>query len=216
MKFSLMKDSLNAGLNSHYKASSYKKKKHKKTKAFRKSLQKEPTVNRCLLILNLKPIQIIGQRKALYRQRIPESSGARKETVDIDIFVTSRNSDRKIVQSIRITGRPTTRKKKVEPVPMNIYQSNTYRKDFSWLHFDDEPRVQERQQVKDPQSCLSVFVVYLTIPSSNQRHQPRRDNSIPCIAVWQIKKETEQPQEKETSQNESRLQFFWRQFQQQR
>ena len=36
----------------------------------------------------------------------------------------------------------------VEPVQKNIYQSNTYRKDLSWLHFDDEPRVQEMQQVK--------------------------------------------------------------------
>ena len=36
----------------------------------------------------------------------------------------------------------------VEPVQMNIYQSNNYRKDFSWLHFGNEPRVQERQ-VKD-------------------------------------------------------------------
>ena len=32
-----------------------------------------------------------------------------------------------------------------EPVQMNIYQSNTYKKDLNWLHFDDEPRVQERQ-----------------------------------------------------------------------
>ena len=32
----------------------------------------------------------------------------------------------------------------VEPVQKNIYQSNTYRTDLSWLHFDNEPRVQER------------------------------------------------------------------------
>ena len=37
----------------------------------------------------------------------------------------------------------------VEPVQMNMYQSNTYRKDLSWLNVDDESRVQERQQVKD-------------------------------------------------------------------
>ena len=49
----------------------------------------------------------------------------------------------------------------VEPVQMNIYQSNTYRKDLSWPHFDDEPRVQEKQQVKDQQSCISVFVLHL-------------------------------------------------------
>ena len=48
----------------------------------------------------LKAIQIIGQRKAFYRLRIPESSCTRKETVDIDILVTFRNGDRKIMQSI--------------------------------------------------------------------------------------------------------------------
>ena len=39
-------------------------------------------------------------------------------------------------------------KKEVEPVESvlkNIYQSNTYRNDLSWPHFDDEPRVQEKQ-----------------------------------------------------------------------
>ena len=41
--------------------------------------------------------------KAFYRQRIPESSCARKETVDKDILVTFKNGDRKIMRSIRIT-----------------------------------------------------------------------------------------------------------------
>ena len=31
---------------------------------------------------------------------------------------------------------------------MNIYQSNSYRENLSWLHFDDQPRFQETQQVK--------------------------------------------------------------------
>ena len=60
----------------------------------------------------LKATQMIGQRKAFYRQRIPEFSHARKETVDIDICVTSRNDDKKIMQSIRITSRPPSRKRK--------------------------------------------------------------------------------------------------------
>ena len=47
----------------------------------------------------LKATKIIAQRKAFYRQRIPGSSCARRETVDIDILVTSRNGDRKIMQS---------------------------------------------------------------------------------------------------------------------
>ena len=50
-------DSLQARLNSHYEARSYKKKKHKKIKIHRKSLYKEPTVNRCLLIIDLKPLR---------------------------------------------------------------------------------------------------------------------------------------------------------------
>ena len=60
--------------------------------------------------------------------------------------------------------------KKAEPtesVQMNIHQSNTYRKELSWLHFHDELRAQERQQVKDQQSYISIFVVYLKIPSSS-------------------------------------------------
>ena len=50
--------------------------------------------------------------KALSRHRIPESSCMRKETVDIDILVTSRNSDRKIMHSIRIMSRPPLRMRK--------------------------------------------------------------------------------------------------------
>ena len=40
--------------------------------------------------------------KAFYRQRTPESDYARKENVDIDILITSRRSDIKIIQHIRI------------------------------------------------------------------------------------------------------------------
>ena len=58
----------------------------------------------------LKATKLIGQRKAFYRHRIPVFSCVREETVDIDILVTSRNGDRKIMQSIRITSRPPSRK----------------------------------------------------------------------------------------------------------
>ena len=44
-----------------------------------------------------KATKIISQRKAFYRQIIPESSYAKKETVNTDILVTSRNGDRKIM-----------------------------------------------------------------------------------------------------------------------
>ena len=58
----------------------------------------------------LKATKIIGQRKAFYRQKIPEPSCARKETVDIDILLTFRNGDRKIMQYIRIISRPPREK----------------------------------------------------------------------------------------------------------
>ena len=101
--------SLHVRLNSHYKAWSYKK-KDKKINAYRKSLYKEPRVNRCLLILDLKPFRPQVKGKDSIGREF-ESSCTRKETVDIDILATSRNSDRKIMQSIRLTSRSPTRKR---------------------------------------------------------------------------------------------------------
>ena len=60
-----------------------------------------------------KATKIIGQRKAFYRYGIPEFSCARKETVDVDILLTSTNGDRKVMQSIRITSRYPSRKRKL-------------------------------------------------------------------------------------------------------
>ena len=39
--------------------------------------------------------------------------------------------------------------------------------DFNWIRFNDEPRAQERQQLKDQQSCISIFVASPTVPISN-------------------------------------------------
>ena len=59
-----------------------------------------------------KEPEIISQGKAFYRQRIPESSYVRKETVDIGILVKSRNGDRRIMSSILIASRPPLRMRK--------------------------------------------------------------------------------------------------------
>ena len=56
--------------------------------------------------------EIMGQKKTFYKQIIPESTCARKETANTDILVTSRNGDRKIMRSIRITSKASSRKKK--------------------------------------------------------------------------------------------------------
>ena len=134
----------------------------------------------------LRAIWIIRQRKAIYRHRIPVSSCARKETVDIDILATSKNGDRKITQSIRITSRPPSRKKKWNQLSQ-FWRTSTKVipiEDLSWPHFDDEPRVQEKQQVKDQQPSIFSFIACLTLPSSNWGHQPRRDNSTPYMGTW--------------------------------
>ena len=44
-----------------------------------------------------KATYIISQKKVFYRQRTPESSCVRKETIDIDILARSTNGDRKIM-----------------------------------------------------------------------------------------------------------------------
>ena len=50
---------------------------------------------------------------------------------------------------------------------MNIIEINTYKKDVGWLHFNDEPWVQDKKQVKNQHSYISVFVAYLTFPNSS-------------------------------------------------
>ena len=56
-------------------------------------------------------------------------------------------------QAIYQTNEKTSLEKKkveqVESVFKNIYQSNTYKKDFGWPHFGNEPTVQDKQQVKE-------------------------------------------------------------------
>ena len=97
-----------ARLNSHYEAWSYKKKKHKKIKAYGKSVQKEPTVKRCLLILHLKPLRLLVKRKhSIGRTFYSLAVRGRKLLTQ-----TYRNGNRKIMQSIRITSRPPSRKRK--------------------------------------------------------------------------------------------------------
>ena len=54
-----------------------------------------------------------------------------KETVDKEIFLTSKNGDRKIMEFIGLTSRPPPRIREwdqFEPVQMNTYQSNKFKK----------------------------------------------------------------------------------------
>ena len=60
----------------------------------------------------------------------------------------------------------------VQPVQINIYPSNTYRDDLYWPYFDDEPRFQVRQQMRDQQSYMRVSLPYLTYPSNIRSTSP--------------------------------------------
>ena len=60
----------------------------------------------------LTATKVIGQKKAFYRQKTPDSSCARKNTVDIGILITSGNVDRKAIQSIKIMSRPPSTMRK--------------------------------------------------------------------------------------------------------
>ena len=102
----------------------------------------------------LTAIQIISKRKAFCSQRILESSCGRKETVVINILI------RKIIQTVIMSENEEV--EPLQPVQVSIYQSNIFRKDIHWLHFEHEPRVQERQQLKDQQSYISVSGVYVS------------------------------------------------------
>ena len=113
-------DLIHARLNTHCKLCSYRKKN--KMKNMQKSCL-ERTQRR--VSINYKPtfIQIIGQRKAFYRQGIPQFSCTRKKTVDIDILITSRNSDRKIMEPIRVNSGPLTRIRKWNQFTQFRYES---------------------------------------------------------------------------------------------
>ena len=62
-------------------------------------------------------INQLGQKKAFYRQRIPEFGFAKKEIVEINILITYSNGD-KLIQTVkshtnfRVTSGPTTRMRK--------------------------------------------------------------------------------------------------------
>ena len=89
----------------------------------------------------------MGQRNHSTGREFQSLAVRDKETVDIDIFETYRNSDKKnhaIYQNKKWISLENKEGEPVEPIQLTINQSNTYRKDLSWLHFDDEPRVQER------------------------------------------------------------------------
>ena len=100
-------DSLHATLNDHYKAWSYKKKQNKKIELYRKSLQKEPTVKRCPLTLDLNPFRSwVKGKHSIGREFQGLAVQGKKLLTSTSLqhgMVTEKswNGDRKIMEPIR-------------------------------------------------------------------------------------------------------------------
>ena len=78
-------------------------------------------------ISRLQTIQIINQRKAFCSEKISQCSSPWKKTVDI--LITSRNGDRKIMHPVTVMSRPLMRIKKTEtakPVPYTKLMLTTF------------------------------------------------------------------------------------------
>ena len=149
-----------------------------------------------LLILDFQPLR--SQVKGKY------SIGSQKSRVQlceerIYFLVTSRNGDRKNMQSIRITSRPLSEIRKwnqlskfrwasTRKIPIEKTQPGYLSITSQWF--------QSGKQRKDQQSCIFVFVALLIFSSRDYEHQPRNDNSIPCMDIRQIYRDTQQPRKK--------------------
>ena len=55
----------------------------------------------------------------------------------------------------------------VQLVQTIIYKSNTYRQDLSWLHFNDDPRVPEKQQVKYPTHSFLQLIWHVHVAAGS-------------------------------------------------
>ena len=95
-----------------------------------------------MLILDFKSFrsQVKGKH-SISREFL--SSSVRTETVDTDILETSMNGDKNhaIYHNDKQISLEDKEVEPAEPVQMNIYESNTYRKESSWLHFNNKSRI---------------------------------------------------------------------------
>ena len=110
-------DLLHARLNSHCKAWSYMKMKHKKIKAYRKSLQKESTA---------KAIQIRSKESILLGENLRVQLCEYKEAVEIHVCKIQEwfQKNRVFYQNNQQTSLKNKERELVEQVQMNIQLPN--------------------------------------------------------------------------------------------
>ena len=83
--------------------------------------------------LHLKQIKNLVKHKKISKYYDHNCSNVRRRTDEIEILITYRNIDRKDAW----TSLKNTDVEPPGPVQIKMYQSNTYRKDLDWLHFDN-------------------------------------------------------------------------------
>ena len=124
-----------------------------------------------LINSRLKVTQIIGQKKAFYRQRIPESRFARKKVCIHPYNIEDQlQKNQAIYQNNEQIPLEKKEVEPLEPVQLNIDQSSTYQEMLAGYISTMWPRLHEKQEVKDQQSYISVLVAFLTFPSSSTLH----------------------------------------------
>ena len=79
--------------------------------------------------------QYIGQRKTLCKEEISGSRLVRKNTVDKGILVTFKYGLRKNISH------KNNKEEPIQPVQMNMFQSNVYKTDLEFTHFDPKQSV---------------------------------------------------------------------------
>ena len=137
------------------------------------SVQEKNRIICCHLILVLNQSRAMQSLKKILRRLYPLTSSLggvppQSPSQLCWCLLCSQMSDQVLFPYLQhLTSLEKREVEPVGPVLKNIYQSNTYRIDLSWPHFENEPRVQEKEQVKDQQSCIFVVVACLTIPGSN-------------------------------------------------
>ena len=146
----------------------------------------------------LKATTIIGQRKVFYRNRSPESSRARKETVAIGILVTSTNGHRKIMQSIKIMSRPTKKGSGTSWAIFEEHLPKKYQKKGLKLATFRRSAKGSRKAASEGPKILYIWYCSLSSNSLKQLGAPAQ--------TWQqysihgrFYRDTKQLQEKETS-----------------
>ena len=105
--------------------------------------------SRCLKGGGLKPF---GSQSEGNHSGDKTSRDTRKETVDIDLLVTSRNGDREIVDTVRKTSGSPTRIRKCNQF------SQFRRTPTKLMPIGKTEVVPEKQQVQRQQSCIYPFL----------------------------------------------------------